>query len=152
MPCSIVGPKGNCKMPALKGQPFCFVHAPSTQAARKAAAARGGSKRRRFRAPELLPSAMAAFDLGPLDHASDVGPALLKLTSAMTRGQVPADVGRRATEAMRIASRAFESAPPIAGTAKGGWSSLTDEEIAFIRAHDGKLPPGRTLEELDQVS
>lgn len=33
-----------------------------------------------------------------------------------------------------------------------GWESLTDEEIAFMKANPGKLPPGRTLEELEHIA
>jgi uncharacterized protein YigA (DUF484 family) len=40
----------------------------------------------------------------------------------------------------------------IETVARRGWDSLTEEEVAYMREHDGKLPPGRTLEELDRVN
>ncbi len=35
---------------------------------------------------------------------------------------------------------------------KRGWDSLTDDELAYMRQNPGKLPPGRTLEELEHVT
>lgn len=156
MPCSIVGPKGPCRMPALKvpatdGASYCFVHSPENERARKAAAARGGSKRRRAIPPQQLPASAARFDLGRLEDPSDVAPALLRVSRAIAHGQIDGKMGRLLTESLRVSARAFEAVPPRAGIRRG-WDSLSDEEVDFIVANKGKLPPGRTLEELDKTN
>jgi hypothetical protein len=139
------------KVPAADGAFYCFVHNPANERARKAAAARGGSKRGRAIPPPQLPPSAARFDLGRLEDAGDVAPALLRVSRAIAGGQIDGKMGRLLTESLRVSARAFEASPPRAGSRRG-WDTLTDEEIEYIVINKGKLPPGRTLEELDKTN
>lgn len=40
----------------------------------------------------------------------------------------------------------------IEAVKRRGWDTLTEDEIAYMREHEGRLPPGRTLEELDRAN
>jgi hypothetical protein len=63
--CSAIARSGTrCDAPVLLGSSFCFLHAPETAEARKAAARRGGHARsNKARAKKLIPEGMNAADL-----------------------------------------------------------------------------------------
>lgn len=40
----------------------------------------------------------------------------------------------------------------IEAVQRRGWDTLTEQELAYMKTNPGRLPPGRTLEELDRTN
>jgi hypothetical protein len=142
-------------MPALKKRPTCWAHTPELAKARSEARRRGGGANKK--PPLTTPAAPVAsavvlpFELGRVETRFDVGPALLRIARAIAAGEVDARRGRLLVEAMRAAAAAFHDAAPWDAPTTGettGWDALTDEQHRYIIEHEGRLPPGVTIDEL----
>ncbi len=135
-------------MPALTGQPVCFIHSERTRAQRSAARSKGGAANRRPEAPwRTTPAASgsAAFNIGTIEHRNDIPNAILRVTRAVAGGELDTKRGRLLLEYLRMAAAAFETFSEVTEDEDGrrpGARAMTDAELRYILEHDGMLPPG----------
>jgi hypothetical protein len=154
MACPVVNNGRPCPVASLKADPegYCFNHSPTTAQRRAAARRQGGRAKaaaiaeRKARAPapprsSAAPLTMgAAFELGRIDDIASIAAAAQRVARAIASGEMNIQRGRLLCEILREAREATEES--TGGISQGDGRPLTDEELAYVRANGGKLPPG----------
>jgi hypothetical protein len=149
MACPIVGRNGPCRFPPMRGTEYCFNHDPAS-ARRRAAARRSGGRgkaeaRRAQAAPAPAPDAAApavpppAFDLGPCGSLGEIVQATERVARAVAAGELDS---RRASLLRAILREAYERREASTAGRSDDGRPMTDEEMDYMIANDGRPPPG----------